>query len=686
MDGCTFCKFYIAWFNVVGRSTITALKVSKTNKHMLEAYKKHKTLRDLEARLPGEAEAVKQTLESSLEDGSSSSFSLSILAQCYLQCGQQDEAKHTFETLITRDPAHVPAKVELAKILFDENDHQSAIRLLEDATNRRPDIHENWQLLSDYLHRDGRQQASKSAFEQFDMIKVFNENLARAEQAFARGEFERVDKKCRLLLGQVPAEVRTLRLLARLAKRFRHFEISTSILAQCVEAQALNADLGLEYVSSLLANKKHQQALEQCQRLIKIAPENIEIYDLKAEVLYNLGRYEDAIAIYRELSDIHEQSAQALLHLGKLLKTVGEATKAINCFHDVVQDEQMSAQAYWELANLRTYKFSADEIAAMQTLLSIGGISDINKVLIQFALGKALEDERQFAESFQYYQAANDTYARLQHFHYSTPNTSFKSFFTEAYFSDKKDMGNNSEAPIFVVGLPRSGSTLVEQILTGHSLVDPTRELTEIISIAREFNNPNQPERDRYPQSMTNLTTDQIQGLAQRYLDYAQTFRQQAPYFVDKTPGNFQQIGLIKTLFPNAKIIDIRRNPMASGWSLYRHFFADSFLFSYDLATIGKYYQDYIELMDHWHTVLPGQILTIGYEELVSDLPATVNRLLQYCGLTLEETCLDFHLNERAVSTPSSEQVRQPLYTDAIEHWKNYDEFLAPLKDAIGNK
>ncbi len=652
---------------------------------MLEAYKKHKTLRDLEALLPEEVEAVKQTLESALEQGTSNSLVLSILAQCYLQCQEQDKAKHTLETLIMQYPAHIPAKIELAKILFDENDHQSAIRLLEDATNRRPDIHENWQLLSEYLHRDGRQEASKNAFEQFDMIKVFNENLATAEQAFAKGEFERTDKLCRLLLGQVPAEVRTLRLLARLAKRFRHFEIATSILAQCVETQPLNAELGLEYASSLLANKKHQEALEQCQRLIGIAPENIEIYNLKAEVLYSLGRYEEAISIYRELSDVHEQSAQALLHLGKILKTVGETTKAISCYHDVVRDERMSARAYWELANLRTYRFSADEIDAMQALLNTHQISDINKVLIQFALGKALEDEGRFAESFQHYQAANSTYARFQPFRYSNLNTSLKAFFTEAYFSDKKDSGNSSEAPIFVVGLPRSGSTLVEQILTAHSQVDPTRELAEIISIARELNNPNQPGQGQYPQSMARLTTDQIRGLAQRYLDYAQTFRQQAPYFVDKTPGNFQQIGLIKTLFPNAKIIDIRRNPMAGGWSLYRHFFADSVLFSYDLASIGKYYKDYIELMDHWHAVLPGQILTIGYEELVSDLPATVERLLQHCGLGFEETCVDFHLNKRAVATPSSEQVRQPLYSDAVDHWKNYEEFLAPLKNAIGD-
>ena len=182
------------------------------------------------------------------------------------------------------------------------------------------------------------------------------------------------------------------------------------------------------------------------------------------------------------------------------------------------------------------------------------------------------------------------------------------------------------------------------------------------------------------------MKEDEIQGLAQRYLEYAEVFRQQAPHFVDKTPGNFHHIGLIKTLFPRARIIDIRRNPMASGWSLYRHFFSASFHFSYDLETIGKYHNDYIGLMDHWHAVLPGQILTINYEDLIDDLPATVNSILAYCGLEFEDACLDFHLNERAVATPSSEQVRQPLYSDSVDHWKNYAEFLTPLENIIAKK
>ena len=679
--------FPTGWFNRTGRSTIIAPILSKTEIHMLEAYKNSRRLDELEARLPAEAEQVKQALKHGMEKQASQvsdSRALFILARSYVFCEEFSEARQTLENLVSMDPGHVPAKVELARILFNESDFQAAIKLLHDAVNTKPEIHQNWHLLSEYLQHDGQTEARKDALKQYDMIKALNENLKLAEEAFANGDFTRADKMCRYLLGLVPAEVRTLRLLARIAKRFHHFEISTSILAQCIEAQPANAALRLEYAHSLLANRKHREALEHCEHLIGFAPENIGIYELKAEVLYGLGRYEEAQAIFLELLEVNEKRSSALLPLGKILTAVGQTPAAISCFHEAMEDKRVSPQAFWELANLRTYRFSADEIAAMQALLKDREITAINKVLLQFALGKALEDERQFAESFQYYQAANSAYTKIQPIRYLNQNPGLKSFFTAEYFSGQ-NAGSTSGAPIFVVGLPRSGSTLVEQILTSHSMVDATQELAEIVSIARELNNSNQPGQGQYPQSIENLSATQLRDLAQRYLDYTQAFREQAPYFVDKAPGNFHHIGLIKTLFPHAKIIDIRRDPMASGWSLYRFFFADSFRFSYDLATIGKYYNHYIELMNHWHTVLPGQILTLHYEDLIKDSPAAIDRLLSYCDLPFEEACLNFHLNKRAVATPSSEQVRQPIYTDALDHWKNYEEFLTPLKNALGS-
>jgi len=659
---------------------------TQTKKHMLAAYLTDESLKVLEARLPEDSEDVKKELVGLLEEEPLNTRALFMLARCYLFGDEPNEAKQTLDTLVKHDPDQVLAKIALAKICFEDNNARDAIRLLTEVTSARPEIIGTWKMLGDYLNQGGHTEASEEALKQHDTIKAFNDRLGDAHQAFANAEFQKADIICRHLLQLIPNEMRTLWLLARIARQFQHYEFSTDTLARCVTTRPRDAALGLEYGYSLAASRKYQVALEQCERLIDLAPEMIQVYDLKTEVLFNLGRYQEAIDIYRELSEVPDKRALRLLHLGKVLKTIGEAAEATALYQQAIEIEPTLGQAYWELADLKTYRFSDDEAASMQALLEAGELSALDKVLVEFALGKALEDAQQFEKSFQYYQSANSGYASIRPYRYSSQNDRFRSFFTAEHFSGEKEQGSDTEAPIFVVGLPRSGSTLVEQILSSHSLVDATQELDEIVSIAREVNDPSQPEEGQYPQSLANLSESQIQDLAQRYLDYAQPYRQQAPHFVDKAPHNFHHIGLIKTLFPNAKIIDIRRNPMGSGWSLYRQFFADSFPFSYDMESIGKYYNDYIALMDHWHDVLPKQILTVSYEDLVTDFPATVDTILQYCGLAFEDACLDFHLNRRAVATPSSEQVRQPLYNDALEHWRNYEAFLEPLKQTIENE
>jgi len=650
---------------------------------MLEAYKKYKSLEALEAQLPTEAAPTREELTRFLEENPHNKRALFMLARCHLLCDESQEAKHALETLMGHDPEHVFAKTELAKIHFSEGNSDEAIRLLNEVTFARPEIIENWRLLSEFLKQDEQVQESQDALKQYDMIKAFNKNLLLAEQAFKSGDFQAADGICRKLLQLVPNEVRTLRLLARIARQLGYFEFSTATLARCVSTRPGDVALGLEYAYSLLGSRMYQEALAQCEARIDRAPEVLDTYDLMAEVLYHQGRYEEAIEIYRALSEVPEKRALCLTHLGKVLKTVGKAAEATSCYQQAIEIEPLLGQAYWELADLKTYRFSDEEVSSMQRLLDADEIRPLDRVMIQFALGKALEDSQRFEESFQNYQSANSAYARIRSVRYASLNDRFKLTFTTEYFSARENHGNDTSAPIFVVGLPRSGSTLVEQILSSHSLVDATQELEEIVSIARAVNDPNQPEQGQYPQAMASLSAKQTQDLAQRYLDYAQPYRQQAPYFVDKAPHNFQHIGLIKTLLPGAKIIDVRRNPMASGWSLFRQFFAESYPFSYDLKTIGKYYNDYIALMNHWHSVLPNQILTIQYEDLVKDFPATVNTILDYCGLEFEDACLNFHLNTRAVATPSSEQVRQPLYNDALEHWRNYEAFLEPLKQTI---
>ena len=653
---------------------------------MLEAFRRNQALQALEARLPDDVAAVKEELKAFLEEDPANTRALFMLGRCYLHSEELDAARETLESLLAHDPDHASGKTDLATIYFRNDDHSKALELLGEVTSARPELTAPWLVLIDYLQQEGQTEAGEDARKQHAMIKAFNDKLLVAEQAFASGDFQAADGICRRLLLLVPNEVRTLRLLTRIARQFGHYEYSTATLAQCVATRPRDAGLGIEYAYSLLGSRQYQAALAQCEQLMHRAPENIDLYDLKAEILYNLGRHDEAIAIYRELAGLEDKQSLRLLHLGKVLKTVGNAGEATDRYRQAIEIDPMVGQAYWELANLKTYRFSNDEIAAMQGLLDGGELTPMNRVLIEFALGKALEDAAQFEQSFRHYESANSAYATIRPAGYLSQNDKFKSVFTAEYFASRQGQGHDSDAAIFVVGLPRSGSTLVEQILSCHTEVDATQELDEIVSIARAVNDPNQAEQGQYPQSLASLDAEAITALAQRYLDFAQPYRQDAPNFVDKAPHNFHHIGLIKTLFPKARIIDVRRDPMASGWSIYRQFFGDSFQFSYKLETIGQYYTDYIDLMNHWHSVLPGQILTIHYEDLVNDLPATVGSMLEYCGLAFEEACLNFHLNKRAVATPSAEQVRQPLYNDALEHWKNYEAFLGPLRQAIENE
>lgn len=650
---------------------------------MFEAYVKERKLKKLVSQVDENPVEVLHSLEQLAKAGPFSVNAALLQARCLLLEGQTDESRRVTEKALAHDPGNIYAKVRLAKILHDQNDTATSIELLREVTNARPELIENWQLLADYLRQQGQEKASKNAMSQFDMIKAFNETLNLAESAFSKAEYARADNICRKLLEKVPGEVRVLRLLARLARQFRHFEISLSILTNCAEIRPTDMAIGFDFATALLDCKKFQESLDQCNRLIDLSPEHLDTYSLKAEVLFNLGRYQDAIDIFRELSKVHKQPELCLTHLGKVLTTVGETDEAVDCFHRAIAEKHDLGQAYWELASLKTYRFSNDEVRSMRQLLGDDDLTAINRVLIEFALGKALEDSEEFAESFKHYASANRGYTKIRPYRYSNHNAALKSFFSQAYFSGQTDAVSDSDAPIFIVGLPRSGSTLVEQIITSHSQVDSTTELTGIVTISRQLNDSTLPGKGQYPQSIARLDNEQLREYARQYLEHAQSYGQGAPYFVDKAPANFNHIGLIKTLFPEARIIDIRRDPMASGWSIYRHFFDDSFLFSYDLANIGKYYNDYIELMDHWHAVLPGQILTLSYEDLVRDLPGHVDRILQYCGLDFEEGCLNFHLNERAIATPSSEQVRQPIFSSALEHWKNYEPYLDLLKQAI---
>jgi hypothetical protein len=344
-------------------------------------------------------------------------------------------------------------------------------------------------------------------------------------------------------------------------------------------------------------------------------------------------------------------------------------------------------EAYWSLANLKTFTFDEAEIMQMQRELSNKTLTALERVNICFALGKALEDNKDYSQSFSYYQQGNAIKEKIERYDANETSGLINRTITvceQSVFAQQKKQGCHKADPIFIVGLPRSGSTLLEQILASHSQVDGTKELPDIIAMVRKLSGRvKHNDISKYPEIIANLTPQQLKELGEEYLSRTQVHRGSAPFFIDKMPNNFAHIGLIKLILPNAKIIDARRHPMSACFSGFKQLFTTGQAFTYGLENIGKYYIDYIKLMDHWHSVLPQQVLTVNYEEVVNDFENQVRKILSFCGLAFEQSCLEFYNNQRAVNTASSEQVRQPIYQSGLNAWSAYEEHLMPLKNTL---
>ncbi|MDG1203706.1 MAG: sulfotransferase, partial [SAR86 cluster bacterium] len=385
--------------------------------------------------------------------------------------------------------------------------------------------------------------------------------------------------------------------------------------------------------------------------------------------------------------EIEPRNTDVMLTMGHLYKTDGQIEKSIDSYINAFTMDKYFGDAYWSLANLKTYRFTDKQIQSLQEMVKDEFVPDEEKVFMYFSLGKAYEDMGKYKESFKFYKSGNE-YQRANS-SYSKENFSDEcknqiSVCTKDLFEVKKDWGYSAKDPIFVLGLPRAGSTLTEQILASHSLVEGTHELPNILAIAHKLNlRKAQDEDSRYPDILLSLSEPQLKIIGENYIKDSQVFRTDKPYFIDKMPNNFRHIGLINLILPNAKIIDIRRDSMAGCFSCYKQLFAEGQEFTYGLDDLASYYNDYVELMDHWKKVLPNKILSVQYEDLVGDLENSVKRILDYCELPFEQDCVEFYKSKRAVKTPSAEQVRQPIFKEGLDYWKNYEPYLSDLANNL---
>jgi tetratricopeptide (TPR) repeat protein len=439
----------------------------------------------------------------------------------------------------------------------------------------------------------------------------------------------------------------------------------------------------------LYRQERIAEALPLIERLLASEPRNTSYLSLKAQAIRLVGRTDEALAMMERLVAEFPDDAQAWLILGNLLREVGEQGRSIDAFRRSLQAEPRFGEAYWALANLKTFRFTAADLESMQRQLGQSAPTGSSRIHLEFANGKALEDAGQYAASFEHY-ARGAGLQRDTMIYDSEATTAYlrssKVTYTENFFAAHFNWGSESRDPIFIVGLPRSGSTLLEQILASHSQVEGTRELPDMPAIVMDLFSRPHPDGVEYPESVASLDGAEVLALAARYLAGTEIRRPlRLARFVDKMLGNFSHLGLIHLMFPRAAIIDARRHPMACGFSCYKQLFAQGMNFSYDLGELGRYYRDYAELMEHIDSVLPGRVHRVHYERLIADPEGEVRRLLDYCGLPFEAECLRFYENPRAVQTISSEQVRRPIYTDSVDQWRHYETWLGPLKDAMDN-
>ena len=613
-----------------------------------------------------------------------------LLAEADAACGRSDDAMSRLRLLAAGHADWGAPMLELGLLHARAGRGNEAIACLREAVRRTPKLPRAWLALGDHLAAVGDAAGADAAYAEHVRHATADPALMAAAAALATNDIPTAERLLRGHLHASPTDVAAIRMLAEVAARIGRLDDAATLLARCVELAPTFQTARQNYAMVLHRAGRSEQALQQVDRLLKDDPRHPSARNLRAVVLCRLGDYAPAIALYDELLREYPDHGRIWLSFGHALKTAGDTPRAIEAYRRSIALEPGCGEAYWSLANLKTFRFDAADIAAMREQLPRAELPADQRAQFEFALATALEDAADFAAAFEHYSLGNairrsqlpyradDTTRRVQH--------SVRLFDT-AFFAQRRDAGCPADDPIFVVGLPRAGSTLVEQILSSHPLVEGTDELPEVIALTKELRKLAGGGPDAsYFDVLAGLPPERFREYGERYLARTRVHRRQGrPRFIDKMPNNFLHAGLIHLMLPNARIVDVRRHPLGCCFSGFKQYFARGQQFTYGLADIGRYYRDYVALMAHFDAVLPGRIHRVVYEELVDDTEARTRALLAHCGLAFDPACLRFFENDRPVRTASSEQVRQPIYRDGVDHWRNFAPWLGPLRDALGD-
>ena len=611
---------------------------------------------------------------------------LGLLGAALGDRGQFDEAEEILLRVIDLTPTFAKPYEDLGTLLLQRGLAEKAIPLLERAARLDPKQEAAHFQLGRALAQVGRGADADAAFERSFALSPVRGMMAQAAEHHAAGRLEEAERLCRQVLQREPRNVDALRMLGLIAAAAGDLDEAENLLRQAL-AEAPDHIAALFELGRVLKElERPDDAIDVYKTLIELQPDNPRAHYRLAGVLAPAALTEQSAAAYRRCLELDPRHPGAWLGLGHMLKTLGQQSEGIAAYRRCLAIEPEFGEAWFSMANLKTYRFDDAEIAEMRQRLESDTVNETSRVNFLFALARAYEDRRDYATAWQYYEQGNARQRLLVSYDpvlTETVNDDLIAFFAADFFRSHAGVGNPDPSPIFILGMPRSGSTLVEQIIASHSRVEGTSELPYIGRLTKSLNR-NRADGMRYPEVLNELEPRHFSRLGQNYLAMARMHRVEGtPHFIDKMPNNFPLVGFIHAILPNAKIIDARRHPLDACTGNLRQLYARGQAFSYDQTDIGEYYLQYQRMMDHWDQVLPGKVLHVQYEDVVADLPRQVERILNYLELPWEDACLDYHATQRAVRTASSEQVRQPIYTSGIGYWRHYETQLEELREVL---
>ena len=634
----------------------------------------------------GDAKMAEKICRSSLKDISSGDPNIQVLlCVALVRQGRSGSAVKRLKHTLRMFPDFPQAHEELGNALLAQNKPEMAIESFKKAIELNTENPSALIKLGKIYSALGRKEEAEESYKVAMAMDPIQEQLATATQLFAKGDAEEAEKLCREALKIKPDDVNGLRLLAAIASKMEQKQDAITLLERAVELKPKFSGAWGDLAESYSEIDDYGKALDAVQRVIKLQPQLPFGFMIRGGILAKMSDHEGAIKSYEDALGVEPDHMGSNMGLGNVLKTVGRFDESVVAYKKCIEIQPLFAEAYWSLANLKTYTFDESEIKTMEEHITNDQMPISNKAFFHVALANAKEKQKDYEKAWVNFQTGNNL--RRQEEVYDSVQTQVThddliEVFDENLIKSKKGKGCLSAAPILIVGLPRSGSTLIEQILASHSQVEGTKELPDLSLLSRKLTR-SKPQGIKYPYAAKDLTDEELIEFGEDYLTTTKKYRTGKPHFIDKMPNNFAHIGFLKMILPNAKVINAQRNPLDSCISSYKQLFYKGQSWSYDLFEIAEYYLEYQRMMDHWHQVLPGEIHDLKYENLINNQQYETEKLLEYCGLDWEEKCLRFYETERSINTASSEQVRQPIYKGSMNAWKNYERHIAPLIETL---